>query len=67
MKIIDVLQLPQYSQKNVLEKLICAVTGRTKTQLFVDSDALLSPEQLERIDHAYTDYAIHQKPLEYIL
>jgi len=67
MKIIDILQSPSYTSKNVLEKLICYKLGVTKETLFTDSDREISSSDFERIESSYHDYHVGKKPLEYIL
>ncbi len=67
MKIIDILQNPSYTSKNVVEKLICYRLGVTKETLFTDSDREIGSSDYERIDSSYHEYHDQKKPLEYIL
>lgn len=67
MTIFDLLKSPQYTQKPILEKLVCKVTWLSKTALFSASDQILTDSQLSDIALMYDRYVHHKEPLEYIL
>ncbi|MCX6823329.1 MAG: peptide chain release factor N(5)-glutamine methyltransferase [candidate division SR1 bacterium] len=67
MKVGKLLQDPKYSEKFVLQKLLCALLNCTREYLWTDVDRELDNEMVQKISLAYDDYAIKKKPLEYVL
>lgn len=67
MKIQELLQNQNYSQKRVLENLICHFLGISREELWTKLDDELDNSIKERIDQAYDDFVIQKKPLEYVL
>jgi release factor glutamine methyltransferase len=67
MTIFDLLKSSQYTQKPILEKIVCNVTGLTKTQLFSHTDQAVTEQQVAKIQEMYTRYVTNKEPLEYIL
>jgi release factor glutamine methyltransferase len=67
MTLFDLLKSPTYSQKPILEKIVCHVMGLTKTQLFTHTDSVVTDEQKQRIETMYIRYVENKEPLEYIL
>jgi len=67
MKIRQLLQDPKYTEKFVLQKLLCTFLNCTREDLWTDVDRELDNEMDQKIILAYDDYAIHKKPLEYVL
>jgi hypothetical protein len=67
MKIGNLLQDPKYSEKFVLQKLLCLLLGCTREDLWMGVDSELDDEVVQKIISAYGDYAIKKKPLEYVL
>ena len=67
MKVGQLLQDPKYSEKFVLQKLLCVLLDCTREDLWTDVDRELNDEMVQKISLAYDDYAIKKKPLEYVL
>ena len=67
MTIFDLLKSPQYTQKPILEKLVCHVIGLTKTELFSHTDQPVTEQQFAKIQEMYERYVNNKEPLEYIL
>lgn len=67
MTIQQLLQNPDFSQKFILEKLLCHQLNMTREMLWTHSDQELSPSILQTIQRQYQEYTVDQKPLEYIL
>jgi release factor glutamine methyltransferase len=67
MTLFDLLKSPTYSQKPILEKIVCHVLGLTKTQLFIHTEQLITDDQKQQIDTMYRRYVDNKEPLEYIL
>lgn len=67
MTIFDLLKSPTYSQKPILEKIVCHVLHLTKTQLFTHTEQTITPDQQQLIARMYTRYVDEKEPLEYIL
>jgi release factor glutamine methyltransferase len=67
MKIQELLQNQNYSQKRVLENLISHFLGISREELWTKLDDELDNSIKERIDQAYDDFVIQKKPLEYVL
>lgn len=67
MTLFDLLKSPNYSQKPILEKIVCHVLSLTKTQLFTHTDQTITDDQQQHIETMYTRYVDNKEPLEYIL
>ena len=67
MKIEKLLQDPKYTEKFVLQKLLCALLNCTREDLWTDVDREVDDEMVQKIILAYDDYTIKKKPLEYVL
>lgn len=67
MTLFDLLKSPTYSQKPILEKIVCHVLGLSKTQLFTHTEQAISDDQKQQIDTMYRRYVENKEPLEYIL
>jgi release factor glutamine methyltransferase len=51
----------------VLQKLICALLGCSREQLWTDLDKELDEKIVQKINSVYEDYAVKKKPMEYVL
>lgn len=67
MTIFDLLKSSLYTQKPILEKIVCHVTGLSKTKLFSHTDQLLTEAEYTTITTMYHRYVDNKEPLEYIL
>ncbi|MEI8091067.1 MAG: hypothetical protein WCG98_02185 [bacterium] len=67
MKIGKLLQDPKYTEKFVLQKLLCLYLTCTREDLWTDVDRELDDELVQKIISAYHEYTVQKKPLEYIL
>lgn len=66
MKIIELLQNPQYQNKKVLEKIISYYLKISREKIFSHSEVEISHELFEKIQKSYDEYFYQKKPLEYI-
>lgn len=67
MKIEKLLQNPDYTQKRVLENLVCLVLEISREQLWLQVENNLSTTQEEKILEYYRQYVEEKRPLDYIL
>ena len=67
MIIQSLLQNPKYTQKRVLENLICHFQNLKREQLRTSLDDEIAENILNQINKAYDDFVIQKKPLEYVL
>jgi methylase of polypeptide subunit release factors len=67
MKVVKLLQDPKYTEKFVLQKLLCTLLQCTREDLWTDVDRELNDEMAQKIMSMYDDYVVKQKPLEYVL
>lgn len=67
MTIRDLLSNDTYTQKPVLEKLICYYCDVSKSDLFAHSERVLTDAEVQQVTDGYTRYTTHHQPLEYVL
>lgn len=67
MKIEKLLQNPDYTQKRVLENLVCLVLEISREQLWLQVENNLSTTQEGKILEYYRQYVEEKRPLDYIL
>ena len=67
MKVGKLLQDPKYTEKFVLQKLLCTLLQCTREDLWTDVDREIDDEMAQKIMSMYDDYVVKQKPLEYVL
>ena len=67
MKIQELLQNQEYTQKRVLENLICYFLDISRENLRISLDQDIEESVINKIIQAYDDFVIQKKPLEYIL
>jgi hypothetical protein len=67
MKIQELLQNQEYTQKRVLENLICYFLDISRENLRISLDQDIEESVINKITQAYDDFVIQKKPLEYIL
>lgn len=67
MKIQELLQNPNFTQKRSLENLICHFVWITREELWTKLDDHISDIVLSQINQAYDDLVIKKKPMEYVL
>ena len=67
MTIQSLLQNPKYTQKRVLENLICHFQNLKREELRTSLDDEIAENILNKINKAYDDFVIQKKPLEYVL
>ena len=63
----SLLQDPKYTEKFVLQKLLCLFLGCTREELRTGVDRQVDDEMVQKIMSAYDDYVVKKKPLEYVL
>jgi len=63
----QLLQDPKYTEKFVVQKLLCLFLKCTREELWTGVDRELDNEMVQKIVLAYTDYVEKKKPLEYVL
>lgn len=67
MKVEKLLQDPKYTEKFVLQKLLCLLLNCSREELRTDVDREVDDDMVQKIRSAYDDYTVKKKPLEYIL
>lgn len=67
MRIQELLQNSKFTQKRVLENLICHFKNFSREELRLSLDDELDENTLNQINQAYDDFVIKKKPLEYVL
>ncbi|HOG15062.1 MAG TPA: HemK family protein methyltransferase [Candidatus Absconditabacterales bacterium] len=67
MKIQELLQNQEYTQKRVLENLICYFLDISRENLRISLDQDIEESVINKIIQAYDDFVVQKKPLEYIL
>ena len=67
MKIQELLQNQKYTQKRVLENLICHFLDISREKLRTSLEQTIEESILKKITQAYDDFVVQKKPLEYIL
>ncbi len=67
MKIQELLQNQEYTQKRVLENLICYFLDISRENLRISLDQDIEESVISKITQAYDDFVVQKKPLEYIL
>lgn len=67
MKIEQLLQNSHYTQKRVLENLICLVLDITREELWLKLDDEINENNEQKIIEYYRQYVEEKKPLDYIL
>jgi release factor glutamine methyltransferase len=67
MTIGKILQDPQFTEKFVLQKLLCSFCACTREDLRTDQEREVDDALYQKICTAYKDYVVEQKPLEYVL
>ena len=67
MTVGSLLQNPKYTEKFVLEKLLCLFLQCTREELWTDEKRQLDDDQVQKILSAYDDYVVKKKPLEYVM
>ncbi|PID34875.1 MAG: hypothetical protein CR971_00960 [candidate division SR1 bacterium] len=67
MRIEQLLQNPKYTQKRVLENLICLVLDIKREQLRLQLEEVLTEVQEQKILEYYRQYVEEKRPLDYIL
>ena len=63
----SLLQDPKYTEKFVLQKLLCLFLGCTREELRTGVERQVDDEMVQKIMSAYDDYVVKKKPLEYVL
>ena len=67
MTIGKILQDPQFTEKFVLQKLLCSLCGCTREELRTDQEREVDDVLYQKIYASYKDYVVEKKPLEYVL
>ena len=67
MTVGNLLQNPKYTEKFVLQKLLCLFLQCTREELWTDEKRQLDDDQVQKILSAYDDYVVKKKPLEYVM
>ncbi len=67
MNIQKLLQDLKFSNKRILENLICFFLEITREELWLKLDDKLDNELVNKIEKAYQEFEVEKKPIEYIL
>jgi len=63
----SLLQNPEFSEKFVLQKLLCLFLNCSREELWIDVFRDIDDALFQKIKIAYHDYVVEKKPLEYVL